>query len=143
MKAKSNFGKTILDLSAVVCFLIASNSLIAQEQAAADLENFKVILQKTPSGISLQGVQGTAWTELAVRLNNYQPQTIDEFGITDTNRASSGKDTGLTDFLFSIRKTETGIELKGIAGTAWADLSFILAENEQQAIDQYGMVKLN
>ncbi|WP_373075733.1 hypothetical protein [Zeaxanthinibacter enoshimensis] len=142
MKAKSNFGNTILGLSGVVCLLIASHSL-AQEQAATDLEDFKVIVQKSPTGISLQGVQGTAWSDLAVRLNNYQPQTIDEFGIIDIDRASSGKDPELADFLFSIRKTETGIELIGLAGTAWAELSFTLAENEQQAIDQYGMVKLN
>jgi hypothetical protein len=45
--------------------------------------------------------------------------------------------------LFTITKTNDGIVLKGIEGTAWTDLSFSLSENGRQAIDQFGMTKLN
>ena len=61
----------------------------------------------------------------------------------ELNNISSDKDSNLVDFMFTITKTENGIVLKGIEGTAWTDLSFSLLENRKQAIDQFGMTKLN
>jgi len=63
--------------------------------------------------------------------------------MTELEKNSSDKDANLADFLFTISKTENGIVLKGIEGTAWTDLTFSLDENGRQAIDQLGMTKLN
>ena len=40
-------------------------------------------------------------------------------------------------------KTEQGIELEGIEGTAWTELKFSLATSDKQAIDQFGMSSIN
>jgi|TARA_B110000902_G_scaffold258068_1_gene327195 hypothetical protein len=39
----------------------------------------------------------------------------------ELNNISSDKDSNLVDFIFTITKTENGIVLKGIEGTAWTD----------------------
>ena len=57
--------------------------------------------------------------------------------------AQENKSTDLKDFKVIIEKTENGIELKGIEGTAWTELKFSLAENKKQAINQFRMTSLN
>ena len=123
--------------------LTASSELIAQEKKADDLKSFKVVVEKTENGIKMQSIKGSAWVDLSFSINNDKPQAIDEYGMTELNKISSDKDSNLTNFLFTITKTENGIVLKGIEGTAWTDLSFSLLKNGKQAIDQFGMTKLN
>lgn len=143
MKTKLNFKRPILNLLIVLFVLTASSELVAQEDKSTDLKDFKVVVEKTENGIKMQSVQGSAWIDLSFSLNNNRPQAIDEYGMTDLKTVSSNKDSNLADFLFTITKTENGVELKGIEGTAWTELTFSLAENERQAIDQNGMTKLD
>ena len=143
MKRKLNFKKLTANLLIAVFILSASSKLIAQEKKSSDLKNFKVIVQNTDNGIKMQSVEGSAWINLSFSIKNDRPQAIDEYGMTKLEKISSKKDTNLADFLFTITKTEKGIVLKGIEGTAWTDLSFSLTEKGKQAIDQFGMTKLN
>jgi len=53
-----------------------------------------------------------------------------------------GNSEDLKPFKISIQKTEDGVELKGIEGTAWTDLSFSLKNNQTQAVDEYGMTEV-
>lgn len=143
MKTKLNFKRPFLNLIIVLFVLTSSSELVAQEDKSTDLKDFNVVVEKTENGIKMQSVQGSAWIDLSFSLNNNRPQAIDEYGMTDLKAVSSNKDSNLADFLFTITKTENGVELKGIEGTAWIELTFSLAENEKQAIDQNGMTKLN
>lgn len=143
MKTKLNFRKTNLILWILTISLMGCSSLKNTEQKSSELKEFKVIVEKTDNGIKMQSVKGSAWVKMAFRLNNYQPQAIDEYGMTELKKNSLDKDANLADFLFTISKTENGIVLKGIEGTAWTDLTFSLDENGKQAIDQFGMTKLN
>ena len=143
MKIIFNFKRLTFNLLIAVFVLSASSELVAQEKESTDLKDFKVVVEKTENGIKMQSINGSAWIDLSFSLNNDLPQAIDEYGMTKLDKVSSDKDTNLADFLFTITKTENGIVLKGIEGTAWTDLSFSLAENGKQAIDQFGMTKLN
>lgn len=143
MKTKLNFKRLIPNLLITAFVLTASSELIAQEKKSTDLKDFKVVVEKTENGIKMQSIQGSAWLELTFKINNDRPQAIDEYGMTELDKISSEKDSNLADFLFTISKTKNGIALKGIEGTAWTDLSFSLAEYGKQAIDQFGMTKLN
>ena len=143
MKTKLNFRKLITNTLMAAFVLTASSELIAQEKKADDLKSFKVVVEKTENGIKMQSIEGSAWVDLSFSINNDKPQAIDEYGMTELNKISSDKDSNLTNFLFTITKTENGIVLKGIEGTAWTDLSFSLLKNGKQAIDQFGMTKLN
>tara|TARA_R110002074_G_scaffold212666_4_gene382201 strand:+ start:166 stop:594 length:429 start_codon:yes stop_codon:yes gene_type:complete len=142
MKAKMKISKPISIIVMALLFLTGTAELIAQNKTA-ELKDFKLIIEKTDNGIKMRSEKGSAWIDLSFSLNNYRPQAVDEYGMTDLKKVSENKDENLADFLFTITKTENGIELKGIEGTAWTELKFSLADNKQQAIDQFGMTSLN
>ena len=142
MKTKMNFKRPFSMIFMALFFLTATSELIAQEKKD-ELKDFKVIVEKTDNGIKMKSEKGSAWIDLSFSLNNDQPQAVDEYGMTELKNVSENKDEKLADFLFTIAKTENGIKLKGIEGTAWTELNFSLAENKKQAIDQFGMTNLN
>ncbi|WP_426430115.1 hypothetical protein ACPX19_11325 [Winogradskyella sp. HB-48] len=142
MKTNMKFRKPISIIVVALLFLTGTAELIAQNKTA-ELKDFKLIIEKTDKGIKMKSEKGSAWIDLSFSLNNYRPQAVDEYGMTDLKKVSENKDENLADFLFTITKTENGIELKGIEGTAWTELKFSLADNTQQAIDQFGMTSLN
>lgn len=143
MKKNLNFKRWLANLLMAVIILAASSELIAQEKKPNDLKRFKVVVEKTEHGVKMQSVEGSAWIDLSFSINNDRPQAIDEYGMTELNEISSEKDSNLADFLFTITKKENGFSLMGIEGTVWTELSFSLAENGKQAIDQFGMTKLH
>ena len=50
--------------------------------------------------------------------------------------------TDLKDFKIVVEKTEDGIKMQSVQGSAWIDLSFTLNNDQPQAIDEYGMTDL-
>ncbi len=143
MKTKMNSKNQILNLLLAFFILAFNSGLFAQEKQTIDLKDFKIVIEKTDNGIKMQSLKGSAWLDLTFSINNDQSQAIDEFGMTELDKRTSDKDLKLADFLFTITKTEKGLVLRGLEGTAWTDLSFSLVKNEKQAIDQFGMTNLN
>lgn len=143
METVFNFKRPFLTGFIAVLFLAFSVELTAQENKAADLKDFKVIIEKTDDGIKIQSVAGSAWRNLSFSLNNYRPQAVDEYGMTELDEVSARVDDNLADFLFTITRTVNGIELKGIEGTAWTELKFSLDKTQKKAINQFGMTSLN
>jgi hypothetical protein len=143
MKTKLNIRRLSQNLLIAVFILTAGTESIAQEEKSTDLKDFKLVVEKTENGFKMKSVEGSAWIDLTFSINNYRPQAIDEYGMTELGKISSEKDPNLTDFLFTITKTDNGIVLNGIEGTSWTDLSFSLKKNGKQAIDQFGMTTLN
>ena len=124
-----------------LCLFFIGNS--AFSQYADDLD-FKVILEKLDNGIKLKCQEGCAWTELTFEvIENNVPQAINAYGMVDLNEKPSKINNKLPNFLFTVEKTEQGLSLKGLDGTAWTALSFTLLKKERQAIDQSGMTVIN
>jgi hypothetical protein len=48
----------------------------------------------------------------------------------------------LKDFKIIVQKTENGVKMQGVKGTAWIDLSFSLKNHNPQAVDEYGMTEV-
>jgi len=132
--------KTLPTIVVALLFIFATR--LAAQEKMNELIDFKVIVEKTDDEIKLSSEEGCAWVDLSFSLNNYQPQAVDEYGMTALKNVSELKDENLSDFLFTITTTKDGIALKGIEGTAWTKLNFTLANNEKQAINQYGMTSL-
>ena len=118
MKTKLNFTRLTLNLLITLFVIIASSRLMAQEKKSTDLKDFKIVIEKTKNGIKMQSFKGSAWINLTFSINNNSTQAIDEYGMTTLDQISSEKDVNLADFLFTVSKTENGIALKGIEGTA-------------------------
>ncbi len=49
----------------------------------------------------------------------------------------------LEEFTIAITKTNSGVKMQGLKGTAWIDLSFTLKNDVPQAVNQYGMTTLD
>lgn len=133
-------SKFLLGFAFVILALSSNNSLEAQQIKNPETKNFKIIIKKTIDGLKMQSIGGCAWVNLSFDNNNYQPRYINEFGLIDPANTAPDNDPNLAHFLFLIQKTERGIALKGMKGTAWTALSFSLPINAKQTIDRFGMV---
>jgi hypothetical protein len=91
----------------------------------------------------MQSVKGSASIEVSFSLDKDLPQAVDEYGMAQLSNISKTKDQNIADYLFTIIKTDNGLEFKGIKGTVWTELIFTLATNKKQAIDPFGMTSLN
>ena len=132
MKLKAQF------LTLTLSFL-TFHQVHAQSNATNELDDFKIIIENTDDGISMKSLNGCAWRELSFGLKKYNAQAVDEFGMTELGQEYKYQDAKLADFLFTITKTNEGVELKGFKGTAWKELSFTLSKGSEQAFNQLGM----
>jgi hypothetical protein len=117
-------------------FLLCSTSVKAQEEKRSAIADFHITIQNTPNGIALTSSKGSAWVTLEFTLPYDKPQAINEYGMTDP---AKGLENG--SYLFTITRTDSGIKLKGLQGTAWIDLGFTIPPNKTQSIDQLGMCR--
>ena len=116
------------------------NLAFSQDAIKAKPSKFLILIQTTKDGIKLTGEDGCAWKELTFTINQDKPQAIDQFGMTTLNRDEAEKDKNLSDFLFTIKKTQEGISLEGKVGTAWTKLNFNCVDKScYQYIDYNGM----
>jgi hypothetical protein len=116
-----------------------TGALFSQEKHDKKHSDFLIVVENTEEGITLAGINGTAWTKLSFTSKKYQPKMIDEYGSTSLANMNKEKHRNLANFLFTIEKTENGISLVGMDGTSWKTLGFSLAKNARQAFDQNGM----
>jgi len=57
--------------------------------------------------------------------------------------AQEKKSNNLKSFKVVVEKTDDGIKMQSIDGSAWVDLAFSIKNDRPQAIDEYGMTNLN
>lgn len=101
---------------------------------------FLILIQKTETGLSLKCESGCYWKDLSFSLKQGEYQMVDQNGMTTKNQHDLTAGDRNSRFLFNIRHTANGIELKGMHGTHWNTLTFSCAENDcHQYIDQHGM----
>jgi hypothetical protein len=143
MTTRLNLQPVLFTLFTTALILSLSFSLPAQDTANAELKDFKITIERTQEGVQLECKEGCAWKSLSFSANGDKPQAVDEYGMTDLNKNPSQKDSNLADFLFTVAKTDKGISLQGMEGTAWKDLSFYNSIKNTQDIDQYGMTEFN
>lgn len=118
-----------------------NSELITQEQRLSDLKDFKITIENTDKGLKMHSSKGSVWINLRFDFPNDIPQAINQYGMTQLDKESSNKDPKFADYLFIITKTQEGVKLIGITGTAWKELSFTLPKNGKQTIDQFGMTE--
>ena len=124
----------------IVAFLFMSLTLTAQDTKPSDLKDFKIIIENTADGLKLQGIEGTVWTDLSFSVKNNQPQAVNTYGMTTVNETMATVEDKYTRFMFTIAKTANGVELKGLEGTAWKEVSTTFSfKSEKVMLDQYGI----
>ena len=123
----------------IIAAIIGSS---AQSQTLNDESDFKIVVESVNNEVKLSCKNGCAWRELS--FYNTRIQAIDQYGMTNTRGERQNPDSRFANFLFTIEKTADGVNLTGIEGTLWKELSFTCTIGIcNQAIDGQGMTTLN
>lgn len=120
-------------------FLAASPAIVGQEDVKS-LSDFHFTVENSEGGVKLSCQEGCAWTELT--FNSQQEQAVDQYGMTSIDRETPKKEDDLSNFLFFIERTENGVKMRGVKGTAWTHLTFGMEGKKSQGVNQMGMTSL-
>jgi hypothetical protein len=136
--------QTLLIITLYALLILGSSSrLVAQEDVYLDVDRFSILVEISGDEIKLTCNDGCAWKQLSfISSIKSDPQAIDQYGMTPLPRKLIKKESLLSNFLFTIKRTQEGVSLEGKEGTAWTSLIFICLNNKRsQLIDEYGMVR--
>ena len=137
--SKNSFFSIALLGIALICSSVQGFS---QTEKSAKLAKFLILIETTDNGMKVTGKEGCAFTDLSFTYSTHNNQAIDQSGMTRLNKNKQPQDISKTDFLFVIDKTNDGISLEGIVGTAWKTLNFACPKGKcHQYIDQNGMTE--
>ena len=130
-----------LKLTSIMFLLLLPISVTTAQEKNDALSSFLISIQSNNNTVKLTCKEGFAWKELTYNIEDEKPtQGIDALGMTDDIKNQSKLTPELADFYFTIEKTENGLSLRSDRGTAWTDLSFNFAkENDEKTIDESGM----
>ena len=120
----------LLPIMALLFYSFAEREYV--EKSANEKSSFLVTVEKKGNLLELRCKNGCKWSHLILQPNS-EPYIINDYGF------SNGKTLETDKFTFSIKPSESGVDLNGIKGTTWIDLSFSLPENQKQAVNQLGM----
>jgi hypothetical protein len=131
---------TILAVTVTILSLTAFSNFDTKNTRAVEASEFLILIQNTHSGLRLTCEKGCAWKELSFSSGSEKSQLVDQYGMTTSNRDKLPKDENLSNFLFNIKTTRTGISLEGKEGTSWTYLDFSCPDSKcNQYIDRNGM----
>ena len=112
---------------------IAETSILNDKNRESNL--FLVTVEKNRNSIELKCESGCKWSHLILEPNS-EAYIINDYGF------SKGETLETDKFTFSIKPSESGVDLNGLKGTNWIDLSLPLSKDKKQAINQLGMTNL-
>lgn len=130
---------TYLLLAGIFMILLPSNDSFAQEEKSIKVTPFEIYVTQTNEGVDLICDQGCAWKRLAFNTpNKYKPQGINQLGMTQISGAEQSDDD-TDNFLFTIQKTNEGVSLSSLNGTAWRSLSFSIKNGQKRKLTELGV----
>jgi hypothetical protein len=144
MTMKNLRQKLIFRIAISIILIIGASRLgFSQTEVAPKLSKFLILVETTNDGIKLTSQERTAWKDLTFTLKPDNAHAIDQYGMTSLKRDQPAKDSNLSNFLFTIKKTKDGLSFEGIEGTSWKSLSFSCPKSKcHQYIDQNGMTEM-
>lgn len=127
---------TYLLLTALLMVFLPGNNSFAQVEKSDKVTPFEIHVTQTRKGIDLVCKEGCAWQRLTFNTpNKYKPQAINRFGMIKDSDAKLSND----NFAFTIQKTDKGMSLNTIQGTAWLDLSFSMKNGQERKLTELGI----
>jgi hypothetical protein len=140
MKTTSTIIQIFKRSLVVILVLTVNWDIAGQEKDSANLNEFKINIERTGNGFKMYSDAGSAWIDLEFKLGNNRTKVINQYGMTELANVSTNKDSKFTDYLFTISRRNNRITVIGIKGTAWKELSFSLEINDNQFINHLGMI---
>lgn len=124
-----------LQLAFLIIMICPFTTLSAQDAP----EKFKITVERNGREIRLMCTEGCLWKELSYS-NDKSTQAINTSGMTTLRDTPDGFDDRKTGFLFTLAKTNDGLSLQGLWGTAWKALDFSLKNGRSAVINELGMM---
>ena len=120
MSTRSTAAKILSSLTCALFTVVSTSDMMGQVQEKKDLGEFIVLIQTTEgNGIEMKCKEGCAWKTLTYKSSDESRiQAIDEYGMADLGEVEPRKSAKLADFLFTIQRTDNGVLLKAMEGTA-------------------------
>lgn len=129
-------------LTGIFMILLTSHSCFAQKEKLEKVTPFEIYVTQTKTGIDLVCEQGCAWQRLTFNTpSKYKPQGVNQLGMTKVNDSTSERDEN-NNFVFTIEKTNEGMSLSGLEGTAWESLAFSIKNGQKRKLTELGIALL-
>ena len=123
----------------LLLILVFSADLTAQKSSSIKIYKFQILVETNEESIKLTGQEGCSFKELTYNIGLNRPQAIDQDGMTTLEMTKQGE-TKQRMFLFTITKTDNGLNFEAFEGTSWKKLNFECPKNScSQIIDENGM----
>lgn len=124
-------------------FLGTPSRGVAQEDVYVNVAKFSILLEAAGDEIKLTCSDGCAWKQLSFSASiKGDPQAVDQYGMTTLPRNPVKKDPMISNFLFTIQRTQEGVTLEGKEGTIWPSLTFDCAGgNCLRPLDGWGVTE--
>lgn len=134
-------SNTIAIYSGFLVLLVLLNiNSFAQDKSISKPKEFSISVEKVGSTVlKFKCPSKCAWLEFSFNTKYEPAQLVDEFGMTSIQRSGRMKDSRLADFLFSVDLKGNEVTLKGLHGTNWKELSFILPDDGAREFTESGL----
>lgn len=143
LPAKARFFSLLVLLAAPLLFYSMLSMTLAQSDETPEVSDFTMVLETSDEAVHLKCKNGCAWKKLTFSAAvGDAPQGVDQYGMTPLPRKQSKEQSDLANFVVTIKRTEDGVSLEGVEGTAFKTLTFGPVPDDGQAIDQNGMTTL-
>jgi hypothetical protein len=131
--------KTAFAVILIILLTSFAEDLYAQNVSSMPLADFRILVETKGDEVKLTCTEGCAFKQLIYSTNPYRSQVIGYYGMSKAASPDSIQRSEPFEFLFSLQRSEYGIELKGMYGSAWTKLTFSCPVECSQFIDEYGM----
>ena len=123
----------------LLLILVFSADLTAQKAGSIKIYKFQILVETNEESIKLTGQEGCSFKEVTYNAGLNNSQAIDQDGMTTLEMTKPGE-TKKRMFLFTITKTNEGLNFEAFEGTSWKKLNFECPKNIcSQIIDENGM----
>uniref|UniRef100_UPI00404ABC4A hypothetical protein n=1 Tax=Fulvivirga sp. TaxID=1931237 RepID=UPI00404ABC4A len=134
----SNASRIIL--GCIVLLILLNTKTFAQDSKPIKVKEFNITIEKVNSTVlKLKCPHDCAWIEINFDSKSEPMQLIDEYGQTTVGQSRTTIDKRLADFLFSVDLKGNEVTLKGLHGTNWKELTFILPEDGAREFTESGL----
>ena len=136
--------QTLFSAAFYILFMLNATNIVAQEDLYLKVARFSILIETSGDKINLTCNEGCAWKQLSFGSSiKSEPQAVDQYGMTTWPGKKIKKDSSLSNFLFTIKRTQDGVSLEGKEGILWPSLTFDCADGKcLRKIDGWGTTDL-
>ena len=126
----------------LIVFVFGLNSC-SQAKSQSEIKDFFFQIESVDNQLKLTSKTGCGWAELNLHIAPDDKIYLDEYGAMYTLEDRDFETSNAAKFLIAMTITDDRIQLEGLEGTTWENLSFDCPDqNCFKAVTQKGLIAL-